>query len=87
MIFNIAIKKYFGSLGNQSVDHLWPMLQPGGVHVAEKILPHSIARSKRPAGATGHPPEVAPALISDCDDVVFGHGDAFRIICIILPLS
>ena len=64
-------------LSNQPVDHLRPTLQPSGVHVGKKILAQLIAQSERPSGTTGDPFEVAPALISDCDDVGFGHRGAF----------
>jgi hypothetical protein len=47
------------------------MLQPSGVHVGKKILAQLVARTERPAGATGYTLEIAPALISDCDDVGF----------------
>jgi hypothetical protein len=33
------------------------------VHIGKKVLAQSVARSERPAGATGHAPKVTPALI------------------------
>jgi hypothetical protein len=73
-------QEYLRPLGNQPVDHVRTMLQPSVVHVGKKVLPQLVARSERPAGASAHPLEIAPALISDCDDVALGHGDAFPMV-------
>ena len=47
--------------------------------MSTECTPELIARSERPAGATGHPFEVTPALISDRDDVGLGHGMRFQV--------
>ncbi len=59
-----------------AVDHLRP--EPSSVHVGEAILAQFVARSERPAGAAGHALEIAPAVISDRNDVGLGHGPAVQ---------